>query len=150
MKTLTMVCFLALAGSAQADGLPLKAGRYPGKVAVFDLTSDQKNAIAQFRSCHIANFKTMNPYTPYVFELTAAQSEVLSRQAGYAPKYFEVYETYRGFNDAGPHWNLVLRFSDDQIEVPLELLLPDSEAKKAHDVQGWSTSNPCFPKVGAR
>lgn len=151
MKKLTIVCCLfALAGLAHADGLPLKAGRYVGKVAIFNLTDDQKNEIAHFRTCHVARFKTMNQYTPYVFELTAGQRKVLSREVGFAPKYFEVYETYRGFNDAGPHWNLALRFSDNQIEVPLNLLLPDAEARKAHDEQGWITSNPCFPTVGER
>jgi len=148
MKKLTVLCcFFVLAGFAHADGLPLQAGRYPGQVVVLKLTRNQKNEIAHFRKCHLAHFKTMNQYTPYVFELTEGQSKVLSQQAGFSPKYFDVYETYRGFNEAGPHWNLALRFSEDQIEVPLALLLPDPEAKKAHDEQGWITSNPCFPGV---
>jgi hypothetical protein len=148
MRTSVVCCLFVLAGLARADGLPLKAGRYAGKVVVFNLTANQKNAIAHFRSCHLAQFKTMNQYTPYVFELTAGQRKTLSRQAGFAPNRFEVHETYRGFNDAGPHWNLALRFSDNQIEIPLDLLLPDTEAKKAHAEQGWITSNPCFPSVG--
>jgi hypothetical protein len=54
--------------------------------------------------------------------------------------------TYRGFNDAGPHWNLALRFSDDEIEVPLDILVSDAEAAGYHDEQGWKASNPCFTK----
>ncbi|BCT93647.1 hypothetical protein LYSHEL_26720 [Lysobacter helvus] len=148
MKTLTIACCLfLLAGVVHADGLP-KAGRYVGKVLVFDLTDDQKHEIAHFRTCHLARFKTMNPYTPYVFQLTPGQRKGLVRDVGFAPTYFEVEETYRGFNEAGPHWNVALRFSHDQIEVPLDLLLPDAEARKAVDAQGWKTTNPCFPKVG--
>lgn len=137
---------LTIAGNALADGLPLKAGRYPGDVVILELTQDQKRVIDHFRTCHMERFKTMNPYTPYVFKLTRSQQVVLSRKVGYAPKLFQVYETYRGFNDAGPHWNLVLRFSEDQVEVPLDLLQTDDEADKEHAMQGWARPNPCFPK----
>jgi len=133
---------------AHADGVPLRDGRYRGAVLVLELTSDQRQVIDHFWSCHLENFKAMNMYTPYVFKLTSEQVHTLSVEVGFAPRVFQVYETRRGFNDAGPHWNLALRFSESEIEVPLDLLLPDGKAKEAHDVQGWIASNPCFPETG--
>ncbi len=137
----------ALIGSVCADGVPLTSGRYIGPVIVFPLASEQKKAIEHFRTCHLANFKTMNEFTPYVFRLTAGQAIELKAKVGFAPAYFDVYETYRGFNEAGPHWNLALRFSEDQIEIPIDLLLPDEKARQAHEEQGWKESNPCFPEL---
>ncbi len=139
---------LLLSGTAQADGLPLKDGRYVGPVLVLQLTESQKQVIEIFRTCQLENFKTMNVYTPYVFQLTSGQAKSLKAKAGFAPRFFEVYETYRGFNDAGPHWNIAARFSPDEIEIPLNLLLPDRKAGLAHKAQGWKTTNPCFPSLG--
>ncbi len=141
---------LVIAGTAWADGVPLKDGRYIGPVIVFMLSPEQKGVINQFRTCYLENFKTMNKYTPYVLWLTPDQSKELKTKSGFAPRVFEAFETYRGFNDAGPHWNLALRFSEDQIEVPLDLLLSDSKAKQAHAEQGWKTTNPCFPELGTK
>lgn len=138
---------LAHAVAGMADGLDLKDGRYIGPVAVFNLTTQQAQVIEHFRSCHLEHYITMNAFTPYVFELTHEQSHVLKKQAGRAPRYFIVYETYRGDNDAGPHWNVALRFNKDQIEVPLDLVLDDKAALEAHRVQGWELSNPCFPHL---
>jgi len=148
MKTaaLVLVTFF-LARNAVADGLPLKDGRYPGPVIVFTLTATQKTVIERYRTCQLERFKTMNVYTPYIFRLTPAQATALAARKGFSPTVFGVYETYRGFNDAGPHWNLVLRFSPDEIEVPLDLVISDKEAKAEHEEQGWETSNPCFPEL---
>lgn len=66
---------------------------------------------------------------------------------GFSPAVFNVYETYRGFNDSGPHWNLVLRFSEDQIEVPLDLAVSDEEAKRSEAESWGNESNPCFPNL---
>jgi hypothetical protein len=129
-----------------ADGLPLHNGRYTGQVLIFDLSETQKKVIDQYRTCQLKNSE-MNVYTPYIFTLTPSQSEVVKAKAGFSPKRFEIYETVRGFNDAGPHWNLALRFSENQFEVPLDLLLSDKKAKRSHDEQGWKTMNPCFPKL---
>ena len=137
-----------LAADVLADGLPLKAGRYPGAVLEIRLSDEQKDRIDHFRTCHLANFRTMNIYTPYVIRLTDEQARVVREHAGFSPRWFEVYETYGGFNEAGPHWNLLLRFSEDKAEIPLDLLVQDDEAKAAHEVQGWKVSNPCFPEVG--
>jgi hypothetical protein len=133
---------------ALADGLPLKNGRYEGPAIVLNLTTEQKAAIDHFRTCHLQQFKTMNQYTPYVFTLTADQAKVLRAKKGFVPRYFQIYETYTGYNDAGPHWNLALRFKEDQIEIPIDLIIPDKEAKKAEGEQGWKSKNPCFPKLG--
>ena len=141
---------LVMTGIAWADGVPLKDGRYVGPIVVFEITTEQKQVIDQFRTCHLENFKTMNEYTPYVFRLTPSQAEALKAKAGFVPRVFEVFETYRGFNDAGPHWNLALRFSENLIEIPLDLLLPDNKAKQAHAEQGWETTNACFPELGRK
>jgi hypothetical protein len=92
----------------------------------------------------------MNVYTPYVFELTEGQAGDLRRQVGFSPARFEVYETYLGYNDSGPHWNLVLRFSENEAEIPLKLLLPERASREAHDEMGWKNSNPCFPNLHSR
>jgi hypothetical protein len=134
--------------TAVADGVQLKNGRYDGPVMTFDLTKKQKAVIDHFRACHLERFKTMNEYTPYVFMLTREQAKTLKAKSGFAPRYFNVYETYTGYNDAGPHWNLVLRFSENQIEVPLDLLVSNREAMQAQKAQGWKPTNPCFPKLG--
>jgi hypothetical protein len=146
-KALLVATTVAFIASAVADGLPLKDGRYPGPVLVIALTLEQKQVIAHYRTCQLEQFQTMNEYTPYVFRLTAAQAEELRSKKGFSPDLFEVYETYRGFNDAGPHWNLVLRFSEDEAEVPLDLVVSNTDAKAAHEEQGWKQSNPCFPKL---
>ncbi len=150
MKTLLLgLAVFAAATAARADGLPLMDGRYPGRVLVFSLTDEQKHVIEHFRTCHLEHFKTMNVYTPYVFTLTPTQAKALRAAKGFSPRFFEVYETYHGFNDAGPHWNLALRFSENEIEVPLDLVISDRKAKVEHDTQGWKTSNPCFPGLGS-
>ena len=149
MKTTYLLLALLLISTfSWADGLPLRDGRYPGPVLVFALTKEQKNVIEHYRTCQLENFKTMNVYTPYVFTLTPRQSKALKAKKGFSPKYFDIYETVRGFNDAGPHWNLVLRFSENQIEIPLDLVVTDKDAREAHDEQGWDYQNPCFPKLG--
>jgi len=146
MKTaLLILATLIVAPVAHADGLPLKDGRYPGPVLAFTLTAEQKKVIGLYRTCRLEPPKTTNMYTPYIFKLTRTQSDALFANKGFTPTVFQVYETYRGFNDSGPHWNLVLRFSADQIEVPLDLVIPDSEAQAAHEEQGWVSPNPCVP-----
>jgi len=144
IQHLVAAALLVLPAVAVADGLPLKNGRYPGPVLVFTLTSEQKQVIDHFRTCHLEHFMTMNVYTPYVFKLTRRQASVLRAKTGFSPSTFEVYETYLGFNNAGPHWNLVLRFSENQIEIPLDLIVSDKEARENHEMQGWKQPNPCF------
>lgn len=144
------IAAISSVGIANADGLPLEKGRYLGPAVVFSLSSKQKAAIDHFRTCHLEKFKTMNEFTPYVFKLTSSQTKQIKARLGFAPTYFYMYETYRGFNEGGPHWNLALRFSENQIEIPVDLLLRDKEARQAHEEQGWKERNPCFPDVQRR
>ncbi|WP_186162378.1 hypothetical protein [Burkholderia gladioli] len=139
-------------GSAQADGLHLEHGRYPGPVLIFKLSDGQKKTIDRYRTCQWEGPRQdwMNQYSPYVLQLTAAQSRALKKKTGSAPDYFEVFETYRGQNDAGPFWNLALRFSEDQIEVPLDQVINERESQLAQQCQGWSANNPCFPDLKTR
>jgi hypothetical protein len=132
--------------AALADGLPLVDGRYPGAVLVFKLTTAQKEVIQHYRTCQLEQSMEMNVFTPYVFSLSRQQAAELRGKVGYAPSRFAVFETVSGFNDAGPFWNLALRFSNEEIEIPLGLLLPDKKAEVAHAAQGWKLDNPCFPK----
>lgn len=140
MKSRRACLFAALAVPtfAFADGLPLTNGRYAqGRTTVLELTADQRALIDCIRERYTDNTKT-----PYVFRLTPKQAAKLEREAGLSPARFQVYETWRGFNDAGPHWNLVLRFNESQIEVPHELLLPNRKAEHAEfEVQGWSPNS---------
>lgn len=128
---------------ALADGLPLVNGRYPhGEVTVLTLTAEQEGFIACIRERHTDNTKT-----PYVFRLNAQQATQLKREARISPTRFQVYETYRGFNDAGPHWNIALRFSEHQIEVPHKLLLSNRKAEQAEfEVHGWEP-NPSIERT---
>lgn len=136
---------LAVPTFALADGLPLMNGRYvKGVTTVLDITREQRALIDCIRERHTDNTKT-----PYVFRLTPKQAAQLKKEAGFSPERFQVYETWRGFNDAGPHWNLVLRFNETQIEVPHDLLLPNRQAEHAElAVQGW-TPNPSFHRACA-
>jgi hypothetical protein len=137
---------LAAASSALADGLPLESGRYvQSKVTVLALTASQREFIECVRKNHTDNTKT-----PYVFHLTKSQAAQLKREAGLSPSRFQVYETYRGYNDAGPHWNLALRFAEEKIEIPHDLLLSNRKASHAEfEVQGW-TPNPSIHRSCAK
>lgn len=128
---------------ALADGLPLVNGRYlDGDVTVFTLTAEQERFIACVRERHTDTKKT-----PYVFTLNPSQAAQLKREARISPARFQVYETYRGFNDAGPHWNIVLRFSEHEIEVPHKLPLSNRKAEQAEfEVQGWKP-NPSIERA---
>lgn len=144
-----LLALAALLGmqTALADGLPLKQGRYAGPVVDLKITVHQKQVIEHYRACQLERSEAMNVYTPYVFTLTPSQAASVAKAAGYSPRRFQVYETVRGFNDSGPHWNLVLRYSEDRFEVPVSLLLRDMRAADAEHEQGWKLHNPCFPKL---
>jgi hypothetical protein len=149
MKALLSVAVsFFIACIVSADELPLKNGRYLGSVIVFKLSSSQRQAINHFRTCHLEKYQTMNVYTPYVFSLEPDQTSTLKTAKGFSPRYFEVYETFRGFNEAGPHWNLALRFSEDEIEIPVDLLVPEKDSIESQKELGWEPKNPCFPQVG--
>lgn len=133
-----------------ADGLRLRENhwRYPGEVLVFQLTPEQKQAIEHSIACQPGEDpRKKNTYTSYTFSLTPAQAEGVRKRVGFAPSYFQVFQTVLGYEDACPCWNLVLRYSEDSFEIPVDLLLPDSKAKAEHEMQGWIKQNPCFPEV---
>ena len=145
---LLLLTLLLISERTLSDGLPLDEGRYTaGKVVVLTLTSAQKRTIDHFRTCHLEQSRTMNSFTPYVFSLTEQQSDFLKTERGFTPSAFAVYETHRGHNDSGPHWNIVLRFSENEIEIPIDLLLDTEESTQAHETQGWDKNNPCFPNL---
>ena len=98
---LVFVSVLFAANLALADGLALENGRFRGPVLQLELNAEQTKIIDQFRTCHVDHSDTMNAHTPYVFALAPAQARAVRRRAGFAPHLFAVYETYRGFNDAG-------------------------------------------------
>ena len=148
MRLLICLIALTLPGVVRADGVPLKNGRYAGNSLTFSLTPEQRATADRFRTCHLAHFREMNVYTPYVFRLSPEQAQAVRRAVGFAPSRLDLYETYRGFNDSGPHWNLALRYSADRFEVPLDLLLKDQAASAAEREQGWQHTNPCFPELG--
>ncbi|ASL48725.1 hypothetical protein bAD24_p00070 (plasmid) [Burkholderia sp. AD24] len=145
-----VIATLFTASIAQADGLLLDHGRYIGPVLVFELSTEQKRIIDHYRICQLDKSMApheMNKYTPYVLPLTADQKRVLQNRKGFAPRYFEVFETYRGDNDAGPFWNLALRFSEGKIEVPLDPLITERASQAWQRRQGWNANNPCFPNL---
>ena len=110
-----LIALLLVVGTTHAGGLLLENGRYPGPVIVFNLTEAQKKVIDRYRDCEREHPNTMNAYTSYIFKLTASQARALVAKTGFSPRVFHVYETYREFNNAVPRWNLVLRFSEDEI-----------------------------------
>jgi len=146
-RSLMPLALLLIVGAAHADGLPLENGRYPGPVIIFHLGDGQKKVIDRYRSCQIEHPNTMNVYSPYIFKLRSSQAKALIAKTGFSPSRFAVYETYREFNDAGPRWNIVMRFSEDEIEVPLDLLVWDGYAMAEHEWQGGDAFNPCFPEM---
>lgn len=146
LKTLLWTALLLFSASVKADGLPVEHGRYAGKVLVFRLTAVQKRVIAHYRSCQLEHFKIMNVYTPYVFDLSTSQHLALKKATGLAPGYFAMIETLRGDDDAGPFWNMALRFSENEFEIPTDLVINERDSLATQITQGWQQHNPCFPR----
>jgi hypothetical protein len=148
MKILVLtLASLMMPRLALGDSLPLKYGRYSGQVVVFKLTDQQKSVVDHYRVCQLEKPEMINRYIPYIFQLTNSQSKVLRQKVGFAPSLFKVYETIQGFNHSGLQWNLVLRHSNDQFEIPLKLLLTDKAAFAAYGEPAWKLYNPCFPEI---
>ena len=147
IRTIIAFTCVMLSAAALADGIPLREGRYSGPATVFKLTQEQKQVIEHFRTCYEASFRSMNQYTPYVFRLTPKQAAAIKAKKGFSPSSFVVLETYRGHNEF-LQWNVALRFSEDEFEIPMDMLFTDEEARKANEeVTGWKTNNPCFPSL---
>ena len=109
---------------AFADGWKFINGRFPkGKVTVFKLTDAQKAQLDLIRRCHADNTKT-----PFLFKLTSEQSTALRREMGFTPDRFAAFESFRGDVGVDIEVNVINRFSEDQFEIPHNLLTPSREA----------------------
>lgn len=76
---------------------------------------------------------------PYVFRLTTQQAARLREEAGQSPTRFRLYDA----DDAnaagtGEHWNIAVRISADEIEIPYKYLLPDMQAEQAEAAMNWT------------
>lgn len=143
---------LTQASLADRSPLPLKNGRYAGsKVLTLKLDEEQKVLLQNLRNCHVeSSWEDLNENAPYLFHLNSSQIEQLQKQAVHIPAAFQVYETYLDDKDVANYsyhyWNTVLRFSEDKIEIPLDLLTTDTKAQADHDKHGWKKTHPCFSR----
>ncbi len=109
------IALVVLALGASADGFPVKDGRYVGDVTVLDLTSVQIEALKVSRD----------------LKLTKEQIARLKDATGKGPSEVYVYFTKDGESDCTClAFNIAMRFSETQIEVPHEYVLTDEEAAK--------------------
>lgn len=117
-----------------ADGWTFVNGRFPeGKVTVFKLTTAQKAQLNLIRRCHADNTKT-----PFLFTLTPQQSLALRREVGFSPDRFAVFESFRGDAGVDIEVNVVNRFSENEFEVPHNLLTRNREAHNWEvNTMGW-------------
>lgn len=79
-------------------------------VAVFKLTKAQRAYLDLVRRCR------NNEKTPYLFRLTAQQSIVLTRQIGFSPTRFAIFQSYRGDTGVDLEINVINRFSNDELK----------------------------------
>ena len=117
-----------------ADGWMFVNGRFPkGRVTVLRLTATQKSFLDLVRRCHKDNTKT-----PFLFRLSRQQSIVLKREAGFSPDRFAIFESFRGDIGVDIEINVINRFSEDEFEIPHNLLTSN---RVAHDWEvntiGW-------------
>lgn len=114
MRALVLLAIASgLSLPAHADGFPISDGRYVGKVTVLRLTESQTATLSDDRD----------------LRLTAEQKAVLKASSGVAPSELYVYFTKDGENDhTCEAFNVAMRFSDFEIEVPHEYLVDDREA----------------------
>ena len=136
---------------ALADGWTFIDGRFPkGKVTVFKLTTAQKARLDLIRRCHTDNTKT-----PFLFTLTPQQSVALQREVGFSPDRFAVFESFRGDAGVDIEINVINRFSENEFEIPHNLLTRNHEARDWEtDTMGWlpnplAKANPSNIKAGS-
>ena len=114
-RLVLIFAILVVAGLCMADGMPIKNGRFEGKVSIFELTQAQREELKTKRN----------------IELTTDQKRVLQEEAGVAPSVLYIYFTKDGENECTCcAWNRGLMFNDSQIEVPHSYLVSDAEAKR--------------------
>jgi hypothetical protein len=133
MRTFLLLLLLSPA-PALADGWTFINGRFPeGKVTVFKLTTAQKARLDLIRRCHTDNTKT-----PFLFTLTPQQAVALKREVGFSPDRFVAFESYRGDVAVDIEINVINRFSDNEFEIPHNLLTRDHEARDwEKNTIGW-------------
>lgn len=134
---------LIISPAARADGEPsVVGGRIAGeKVAVLGLTKDQKAQIRYYRRCR------NNKYSPYILVLTPEQQAELNSQVGVATSRFAIFESFRGEEVADAEYNIANRFSEDQIEIPLRVVISEEELRNwEFEVMGWQPSPLTNPK----
>jgi hypothetical protein len=119
---------------ALADGWTFINGRFPeGKVTVFKLTTAQKARLDLIRRCHTDNTKT-----PFLFTLTPQQSVALKREVGFSPDRLAVFESLRGDAGVDIEINVINRFSENEFEIPHNLLTRNHEARDWEtNTMGW-------------
>jgi hypothetical protein len=119
---------------ALADRWTFINGRFPeGKVTVFKLTTAQKARLDLIRRCHTDNTKT-----PFLFTLTPQQSVALKREVGFSPDRFAVFESFRGDAGVDIEINVINRFSQNEFEIPHNLLTHNHEARDWEtNTMGW-------------
>jgi hypothetical protein len=136
---------------ALADGWTFINGRFPdGKVTVFKLTTPQRARLDLIRRCHTDNTKT-----PFLFTLTPQQSAALKREVGFSPDRFAVFESFRGDAGVDIEINVINRFSENEFEIPHNLLTRNHEARDWEtNTMGWlpnplAKANPRNIKAGS-
>ena len=150
MRTL-LLCLLLTSTPAFADGWTFVNGRFPeGKVTVLKLTKTQKAFLDVVRRCHTDNTKT-----PFLFRLSLHQSIVLRHEAGFSPDRFAIFESYRGDTGVDIEINVINRFSENEFEIPHQLLTRKDKADNWEvNTMGWnpnplSKANPNNIKPGS-
>ena len=125
-----LLLFLLSPVPALADGWTFINGRFPeGKVTVFKLTTAQRSRLDLIRRCHTDNTKT-----PFLFTLTPQQSVALKREVGFSPDQFAVFESFRGDAGVDIEINVINRFSENEFEIPHNLLT------RSHEARDWETN----------
>jgi hypothetical protein len=134
-----------------ADGWTFINGRFPErKVTVLKLTTAQKTRLDLIRRCHADNTKT-----PFLFTLTPQQSVALKRKVGFSPDRFAVFESFRGDAGVDIEINVINRFSENEFEIPHNLLTRNHEARDWEtNTMGWlpnplTKANPSNIKAGS-
>ena len=146
-----LLLLLLCPAPALADGWTFINGRFPkGKVTVFKLTTAQKARLDLIRRCHTDNTKT-----PFLFTLTPQQSVALKQEVGFSPDRFAVFESFRGDAGVDIEINVINRFSENEFEIPHNLLTRNHEARDWETkTMGWlpnplAKANPSDIKAGS-
>ena len=122
----------------------------PREKLPFQLTTAQKARLDLIRRCHTDNTKT-----PFLFTLTPQQSVALKREVGFSPDRFAVFESFRGDAGVDIEINVINRFSENEFEIPHNLLTRNHEARDWEtNTMGWlpnplAKANPSNIKAGS-